>query len=77
MVRYGLNVAAPVYGVKKSKPVPDIIKAPNGEEYETIDGDVTDWRRDDGYSGSPRIVALRLKRTPGQTERKARAFCIV
>ena len=74
--RYGLNVAAPVYGIKKSKPVPETIKAPNGEKYETIDGDVTDWRRDDGYSGSPRIVALRLKRTPDQTERKARAFCI-
>ena len=74
--RYGLNVAAPVYGIKKSKPVPETIKAPNGEEYETIDGDVTDWRRGDGYSGSPRIVALRLKRTPDQTERKARAFCI-
>jgi len=74
--RYGLNVAAPVYGVKKSKPVPDTIKAPNGEEYETIDGDVTDWRRDDGWTGRSRIVALRLKRTPGQTERLAKAFCI-
>jgi len=75
--RYCLNVAAPVYGVKKSEPVPNTIKAPNGEEYETIDGDVTDWRRDDGWTGRSRIVALRLKRTPGQTERKARAFCIV
>jgi len=74
--RYGLNVAAPVYGVKKSKPVPERITAPNGETYATIDGDVTDWRRDDGYSGQPRIIALRLKRTPGQTERLARAFCI-
>ncbi len=75
--RYCLNVAAPVYGVKKSEPVPNTIKAPNGEEYGTIDGDVTDWRRDDGWTGRSRIVALRLKRTPGQTERKARAFCIV
>ena len=72
-----LNVAAPVYGVKKSKPVPATIAAPNGTTYSTIDGDVTDWRRDDGWSGSPRIVALRLKRTPDQTESKARAFCIV
>jgi hypothetical protein len=71
-----LNVAAPVYGVKKSKPVPEAITAPNGTTYATIDGDVTDWRRDDGYEGQPRVVALRLKRTPGQTERLARAFCI-
>ena len=75
--RYALNVAAPVYGVKRSKPVPDSITAPNGQDYATIDGDVTDWRRDDGWTGKPRIVALRLKRTPGQTERLARAFCIV
>lgn len=72
-----LNVAAPVYGVKRSQPVPDSITAPNGKVYGTIDGDVTDWRRGDGWSGSPRVVALRLKRTPGQTEAKARAFCIV
>jgi hypothetical protein len=71
-----LNVAAPVYGIKKSKPVPDTIAAPNGQTYTTIDGDVTDWRRDDGWDGKPRIVALRLKRTPDQTEAKARAFCI-
>jgi len=74
--RYALNVAAPVYGVKRSKPVPDSITAPNGATYATIDGDVTDWRRDDGWTGKPRIVALRLKRTPDQTERLARAFCI-
>lgn len=71
-----LNVAAPVYGVKRSKPVPETITAPNGQVYGTIDGDVTDWRREDGYDGSPRIIALRLKRTPGQTERLSRAFCI-
>ncbi len=71
-----LNVAAPVYGIKRSAPVPETITAPNGRTYATVDGDVTDWRRDDGYDGSPRIIALRLKRTPGQTEAKARAFCI-
>jgi hypothetical protein len=71
-----LNVAAPVYGIKRSAPVPETITAPNGRTYATVDGDVTDWRRDDGYDGSPRIIALRLKRTPGQTERLARAFCI-
>jgi hypothetical protein len=71
-----LNVAAPVYGIKRSAPVPETITAPTGRTYATVDGDVTDWRRDDGYDGSPRIIALRLKRTPGQTEAKARAFCI-
>jgi hypothetical protein len=71
-----LNVAAPVYGIKRSESVPDSITAPNGQTYATIDGDVTDWRRDDGWTGQPRIVALRLKRTPDQTEAKARAFCI-
>jgi len=71
-----LNVAAPVYGVKKSQALPEAIAAPNGQTYATIDGDVTDWRRDDGWDGQPRIVALRLKRTPDQTEAKARAFCI-
>lgn len=71
-----LNVAAPVYGVKRSESVPASIAAPNGSTYSTIDGDETDWRRDDGYDGSPRIIALRLKRTPGQTEAKAKAFCI-
>ena len=71
-----LNVAAPVYGIKRSESVPDSITAPNGQTYTTIDGDVTDFRRSDGWTGSPRIVALRLKRTPGQTEEKAKAFCI-
>lgn len=72
--RHGLNVAAPVYGVKKSQPLPATI-AYGGKSYQTIDGDVTDWRRDDP-ADTTRIVALRLKRTPGQTERLARAFCI-
>jgi hypothetical protein len=71
-----LNVAAPVYGIKRSQRLPDLIQAPNGRIFQTIDGDETDWRRDDGWTGQPRIVALRLKRTPGQTERLARAFCI-
>jgi hypothetical protein len=66
-----LNVAAPVYGVRKSQALPATIKG-----YQVIDGDVTDWRRDDGWDGQPQIVGLRLKRTPDQTEAKARAFCI-
>jgi hypothetical protein len=67
-----LNVAAPVYGVKKSQALPAAIAAPNGKTYDTIDGDVTDWRRDDGWIGQPQIVGLRLKRTPGQTEAPVR-----
>lgn len=72
-----LNVAAPVYGIKKSQALPEAVTAPNGQTYATIDGDVTDWRRDDGWNGQPRVVALRLKRTPGQTESLAKRFCIV
>lgn len=71
-----LNVAAPVYGVRKSQPLPDTITH-NGAAYPVLDGDTTDWRRDDGWIGKPQIVGLRLKRTPDQTEAKARAFCIV
>jgi hypothetical protein len=71
-----LNVAAPVYGIGKKQPLPETITAPSGAVYQTLDGDVTDWRRDDGWTGQSRIVALRLKRTPDQTEAKARAFCI-
>lgn len=70
----GLNVAAPVKGVKKSKPLPETIER-GGVVYETIDGDVTDWRIDDPADRT-RIVALRLKRTPGQTEEQARRFAI-
>jgi hypothetical protein len=74
--RHGLNVAAPVYGIRKSQPLPATITHA-GVAYPVIDGDVTDWRRDDGWNGQPRVVALRLKRTPGQTEALARRFCIV
>lgn len=69
--RYGLNVAAPVYGVKKKQALPGKIKG-----YPVVDGDVTDWRRDDP-AGQVHIVGLRLKRTPGQTEQLARRFCII
>lgn len=71
----GLNVAAPVKGVKRSQPLPETITH-GGTVYETIDGDVTDWRIDDAADRT-RIVALRLKRTPGQTEAQVRRFAIV
>lgn len=73
--RHGLNVAAPVYGVKRKAALPDTIEH-NGVTYPVVDGDVTDWRRDDP-TGRVHIVGLRLKRTPGQTEALARRFCIV
>jgi hypothetical protein len=73
--RYGLNVAAPVYGVKRKAALPDTIT--HGEAvYPVVDGDVTDWRRNDP-AGRVHIVGLRLKRTPGQTEALAKRFCIV
>lgn len=68
---YGLNVAAGVYGVRKGQPLPETI---NG--FPVIDGDVTDWRRDDP-SGQVHIVGLRIKRTPGQTAEQARQFALV
>lgn len=70
-----LNVAAPVYGVRKSQTLPETITHA-GVTYPVIDGDVTDWRRDDP-AGQVHVVGLRLKRTPGQTEALARRFCIV
>jgi len=73
--RHGLNVAAPVYGVKRKAVLPDTITH-GGAVYPVIDGDVTDWRRDDP-AGRVHIVGLRLKRTPGQTEALAKRFCIV
>jgi hypothetical protein len=68
--RHGLNVAAPVYGIGKKQPLPETIRG-----CRVVDGDVTDWRRDDP-ADRVHIVGLRLKRTPGQTEELARRFCI-
>ena len=73
--RHGLNVAAPVYGVKRSQPLPETITHA-GAVYPVIDGDTTDFRIDDA-AGQVHVVGLRLKRTPGQTEALARRFCIV
>jgi hypothetical protein len=71
-----LNVAAGVMGVKKSQPLPDIINV-GGWELAVVDGDVTDWRRDDPTpSALPYIVGLRIKRTPGQTPEQVRRFAI-
>lgn len=71
----GLNVAAPVYGIKRKKALPETIEH-GGNSYSVIDGDVTDARWTDP-DGDTFIIGLRLKRTPGQTEALARRFCIV
>lgn len=73
--RNSLNVAAPVYGIRKKQDLPDTITV-QGRVHDVVDGDVTDWRRDDPVGILPNIIGLRLKRTPNQTEAKARAFCI-
>jgi hypothetical protein len=72
--RHGLNVAAPIYGVGRKAALPAQIER-GGVSYPVIDGDVTDARWGDP-AGRVHVVGLRLKRTPGQTERLARAFCI-
>jgi len=72
--RHGLNVAAPVYGIKKSAKLPDTITH-NGKAYNTIDGDITDFRKQDPCD-KVYIVGLRLKKTPNQTEELAKRFCI-
>ncbi len=71
---YGLNVAAPIYGVKKKQALPAEVTV-RGEVYPVVDGDVTDWRRDDP-KGRVHVIGLRLKRTPGQDERRAKMFCV-
>lgn len=68
-----LNVAAPLYGYKKKAKLPTTLTH-KGKGYKVVDGDVTDWRREDPPGGA--IVGLRLKRTPGQTENLARRFCL-
>lgn len=73
--RHGLNVAAPVYGIRKSQALPETITHA-GAVYPVLDGDTTDFRIDDP-AGQVHIVGLRLKRTPSQTEALARRFCIV
>ena len=70
-----LNVAAPVYGIRKSQALPDTITH-NGTVYPVVDGDTTDARWADP-ADTTHIIGLRLKRTPGQTEALALRFCIV
>ncbi len=75
--QHNLNVAAGIVNVKRSQALPDIIIV-GGEECAVVDGDVTDWRRDDPLpvNGVPNIIGLRIKRTPGQTPEQARKFAI-
>jgi hypothetical protein len=71
-----LNVAAGIAGIKRSQDLPDFVTV-GGKELAVVDGDVTDWRRDDPTpSALPHIVGLRIKRTPGQTAEQVKRFAI-
>lgn len=71
-----LNVAAGIAGIKRSQDLPDFVTV-GSMELAVVDGDLTDWRRDDPTPSTlPHIVGLRIKRTPGQTEEQVRRFAI-
>jgi len=72
-VAQGLNYAAAI-DLPRNAALPETVRI-NGEQFATLDGDVTDWRPGDA-SGQTHVVLLRIKRTPGQTEEQRRAFCI-
>ena len=72
-VSHGLNYAAAI-DLPRGAALPETVRI-NGEQFATLDGDVTDWRPGDA-SGQTHVVLLRIKRTPGQTEEQRRAFCI-
>jgi len=74
---YRLNVAAGISGLKRSEAMPQVVVV-DGHVFPVVDGDVTDWRRDDPTStdGTPYVVGLRIKRTPGQTPEQVRRFAI-
>jgi hypothetical protein len=74
--KHRLNVAAGIAGIKKSQSLPDFVTV-GSMEMAVVDGDVTDWRRDDPTpSALPHIVGLRIKRTPGQTAEQVKRFAI-
>jgi hypothetical protein len=74
--QHKLNVAAGIAGIKRSQDLPDFVTV-GGKELAVVDGDVTDWRRDDPTpTDLPHIVGLRIKRTPGQTPEQVRRFAI-
>jgi len=72
-VSQGLNYAAAI-DLPRGAVLPETVRI-NGEQFATLDGDVTDWRPGDA-SGQTHVVLLRIKRTPGQTEEQRRQFCI-
>ncbi len=74
--KHGLNIAGAIAGVKRGAALPETVTV-GGIPLPVIDGDVTDWRRDDpSPSAAPYVVGLRVKRTPGQTEEQVRRFAI-
>lgn len=75
-LRHGLNIAAGIAGVKRGHSLPETVVV-DALTLPVVDGDVTDWRRDDPSPTSvPNVVGLRIKRTPGQTEDQVRRFAI-
>jgi len=73
-IENGLNIAAPLKGIKRSEALPDVITV-NGHSLPVLDGDVTDWRPGDDCSQT-HIVGLRLKRVPGMTAEQIDSFCL-
>lgn len=71
----GLNIAAPLQGIKKSQALPESLTVA-GQSFPVLDGDVSDWRIDDSASQT-HIIGLRLKRVPGMTQEQIDSFCLV
>ena len=74
-LRNGLNIAAPLQGIKRTQALPERLTVA-GQSFPVLDGDISDWRIDDNASQT-HIVGLRLKRVPGMTQEQIDAFCLV
>lgn len=80
-LRHNINVAA-AFNIKKRDVLPLYVSASRfdsawyGRVFNVIDGDLTDFRPDDGYAGS--IIGLRFKLPHGvkYSEQDKEAFCL-
>jgi hypothetical protein len=72
-LRWRLNYAA-AFDLPRGRDLPKTVGFRNCV-VDVLDGDITDWRVDDPRDQT-RIVGLRVKRTPGQTQAMRDAFCI-
>ncbi len=80
-LRHNINVAA-AFNIKKRDVLPLYVSASRfdsawyGRVFNVIDGDLTDFRPDDGYTGS--IIGLRFKLPHGvkYSEQDKEAFCL-